>query len=89
MTPTPPTSRSQSIFGAANTIDRDKSIFLEAKLGGLVAQFHSVARGMSMLACHLLTAVESEFCWEYEEAVADTKHTCSLEVLLKRQWNTR
>jgi hypothetical protein len=53
-------------------IDRDKSIFLEAKFfedlvalrfnpGGPVAQYHSVARGMSMLACRLLTAMTAEF----------------------------
>jgi hypothetical protein len=76
-------------------IDRDKSIFLEAKFfedlaalrfnpGGPVAQFHLVARGMSMLACRLLMAMAAEFCQEYEEAAESTKHTRSLDDLLKR-----
>ena len=95
LTPTVPTPQRQSIFGAAHTIDHNKSIFLEERLFedlvalrfnpvGPVAQFHSVARGMSMLACRLLTAVEAKYCQEYEEAAADTKHTCSLKDLLKR-----
>jgi hypothetical protein len=49
-----------------------------------VAQFHSVVPWMSMLVCRLLMAVEAKNCWEYEEAAADTKHTCSLKDLLKR-----
>ncbi len=76
-------------------INRDKSIFLEAKFfedlvalhfnpGGPVAQLHSLARGLLMLACHSLTAVEAEYCREYDEAAANTKHTRSLEDLLKR-----
>jgi hypothetical protein len=76
-------------------INRDKSIFLKAKFsedlvalrfnpGGPVAQLHSVAQGMLMLACRLLTAVEAKYCREYEEAAANTKHTRSLEDLLKR-----
>jgi hypothetical protein len=77
-------------------IDRDKSLFLEVKFfedlvalrfnpGGPVAQFHLVARGMSMLACHSLTAAEAEQSQEYEEAAVSTKHTRSLDKLLK--WN--
>ncbi len=52
-------------------IDRDKSIILEAKFfkdlmalcfnpGGPVAQYQSVARGMSMLACRFLMASKAE-----------------------------
>ncbi len=63
----------------AHHIDRDKSIFLEAKFfedlellrfnpGGPVAQYHSAARGMSILACRSLTVVEAELCQEYKEA---------------------
>ncbi len=37
-----------------------------------------------MVACRLLTAVKTEHCWEYEEPAANTKHTCSLKDLLKR-----
>ncbi len=37
-----------------------------------------------MLVCRLLAAVEAECCREYEEAAANTKHTCSLKDLLKR-----
>ncbi len=76
-------------------IDRGKSISLEAKFfedlvalrfnpGGPVAQFHSVAQGMSMLACLLLTAMSAKFCREYEEAAESTRHTRSLNDLLKR-----
>jgi hypothetical protein len=79
----------------AHHIDRDKSLLLEAKFfedlvalrfnpGGPVAQFHSVAWGMSMLACRSLTAAEAEQRREYKEAVASTKHTRSLDELLKR-----
>jgi hypothetical protein len=80
-------------------IDRDKSIFLEAKFfkdllamrfnpGGPVAQYHSVARGMSMLACCSLTAKAAEFCREYEEAAESTRHTHSLDDLLKKNCGT-
>ena len=66
-------------------------VALQFNPGGPVAQFHSVAQGMSMLACRSLTAVEAELCREYEEAAAYTKYTRSIEDLLKknleRQWN--
>ncbi len=76
-------------------INCNKSLFLEAKFfedlvalrfnpGGPVAQFHSAARGMSMLACWSLKAAEAEHCHEYEEAAANTMHTQSLDELLKR-----
>ncbi len=76
-------------------INRDKSLFLEAKFfedlvalrfisGGPVAQFHSAARGMSMLACRSITAAKAEHCCKYEEAAANTTHTRSLDELLKR-----
>ncbi len=76
-------------------IDRDKSIFLEAKFfedlvalrfnpGGPVAQYHSVTRGMSMLACRSLSAMAAEFCREYEEAAESTRHTQSIDNLLKK-----
>jgi hypothetical protein len=79
----------------AHHIDRDKSIFLEAKFfedlvalrfnpGGPVAQYHSAARGMSMLACRSLLAVEAEQSREYKEAAENTRHTRSIEDLLKR-----
>lgn len=32
----------------------------------------------------VLTAVKTKQCWGYEEAAANTKHTCSLEDLLMR-----
>jgi hypothetical protein len=83
------------VWCRSHHIDRDKSIFLEAKFfedlvalrfnpGGLVAQYHSVARGMSMLACRSLTAMAAEFCREYEEAAENTRHTRSLDDLLKK-----
>jgi hypothetical protein len=52
--------------------------------GGPVAQFHLVAWGMSMLACCLVTAAEAEQSHEYKEATASTKHTQSIDDLLKR-----
>jgi hypothetical protein len=75
-------------------IDCDKSLFLKAKFfedlvalrfnpGGPVAQFHSAAWEMSMLACRSLTAAEAEQCHEYKEAAANTMHTQSLDELLK------
>ena len=37
-----------------------------------------------MLACCSLTAMAAEFCREYEKAAESTKHTRSLDDLLKR-----
>jgi hypothetical protein len=76
-------------------INCDKFLFLEAKFfedlvalrfnpGGPVAQFHSAARGMSMLACRSLMAAKAWYCREYKEAAANTMHTQSLDELLKR-----
>jgi len=76
-------------------IDHDKSIYLKAKFfedlvalrfnpGGPVAQYHSVAQGMSMLACRLLSAMAAEFCREHEEAAESTRHTQSIDDLLKK-----
>jgi hypothetical protein len=53
--------------------------------GGPVAQYQLVAQGMSMLACHLLTASKAEYCRDYKEAAASTTNTRSLDNLLK--WN--
>jgi hypothetical protein len=61
-------AKSLKLWCRSHHIDRNKSIFLEAKFfedlvalrfnpGGPVAQFHSVAQGMLMLACRLLTAM--------------------------------
>jgi len=88
-------AKSLELWCRSHHLDHDKSIFLEAKFfedlvvmrfnpGGPVVQYHSVARGMSMLACHLLTAMAAEFCWEYEEAAESTRHTRSLDNLLKK-----
>jgi hypothetical protein len=88
-------AKSLELWCRSHHIDRDKSIFLEAKFfedlvalrfnpGGPVAQYHSVARGMSMLACRSLTAMAAEFCREYEEAAESTRHTRSLDDLLKK-----
>ena len=76
-------------------LDRDKSIFFEAKFfedlvalrfnpGGPVVQYHSLARGMLMLACRSLTPMAAEFFREYEEAAESTRHTRSLDDLLKK-----
>ncbi len=76
-------------------IDCNKSLFFEAKFfedlvalrfnpGGAVAQFHSAARGMSILACWLLMAAEAEHCCKYKEAAVNATYTQSLDELLKR-----
>ena len=93
MTPTAHIAKPINLWCRSHHIDHDKSIFLESKFfedlmalcfnpGGPVAQFHSVARGMLMLACYSLKAKDAEFFREYDEAAADTKHTRSLEDLL-------
>jgi hypothetical protein len=51
--------------------------------GGPVAQYNSVARGISMLACQSLTAVEAEYQQGYEEAMEQTKTKRCLKDLLK------
>jgi hypothetical protein len=75
-------------------IKQDKSIYLTAKFfdnlvamgfnpGGPMAQYNSVARGISMLVCQLLTAVKAEYQQGYEEATEQKKTTQCLEDLLK------
>jgi hypothetical protein len=77
-------------------IERNKLIFLDAKLfddlvalrfnpRGPVAQYQSAAQSMLMLVCRLLNAVEVECRRKYEEAVMHTRHTCSIDDLIK--WN--
>jgi hypothetical protein len=56
--------------------------------GRPVAQYESAARGISMLACRSLTAVEAEYQWGYEEASEQTKTTRKLEDLLKDKGKT-
>jgi len=88
-------AKSLKLWCRSHHIDRDKSIFLEEKFledlvalrfnpGGPVVQYHSVARGMSMLTCRSLTAMAAEFCREYEEAAESTRHTRNLDDLLKK-----
>ncbi len=78
----------------ANHIEWDKSIYLPSKffeelvalrfnLGGPVVQFSLVTKGISMLACRAVTAVEAEYQRGYKEAMDQTKGTRSLEELLK------
>jgi hypothetical protein len=61
-------AKSLELWCRSHHIDRDKSIFLEAKFfedlvalrfnpGGAVTRYHSVAWGVSMLACRSLTAM--------------------------------
>ncbi len=80
-------------------IKRDKSIYLTAKNfedlvalrfnpGGPMAQYESAARGISMLACRSLTAVEAETERGYEEASELTKTTRKLEDILKEKEKT-
>jgi hypothetical protein len=51
--------------------------------GGPVAQYNSVGRGISMLACPSLMTVKAEYQKGYEEATEQTKMTQCLEDLLK------
>ncbi len=80
-------------------IKRDKSIYLTAKFfedlvalhfnpGGPVAQYKSAARGISMLACRSLTALEAETQQGYEEASKLTKTTRKLKDILKEKGKT-
>ena len=80
-------------------IKRDKSIYLTAKFfedlvalrfnpGGPVAQYESAARGISILACRSLTALEVETQRGYEEASELTKTTRKLEDILKEKGKT-
>ena len=80
-------------------IERDKSIYLTAKFfedlvalrfnpGGPVAQYDSAGRGISMLSCRSLTAVEAETQRGYEEASELTKTTRKLEDILKEKGKT-
>ncbi len=51
--------------------------------GGLVAQYESVAWGISMLACRSLSAVEAEYQQGYKEATKQMKQMRSIEELLR------
>jgi hypothetical protein len=75
-------------------IDRDNSIFLDSKFfkdlvalrfnpEGPVAQYQSVARRISMLACRSLKAVEAKYHRDIKEAAAHTQNTCRINNLLK------
>jgi hypothetical protein len=87
-------SKAMETWAHANHIEVDKSIHLDLKFfddlvalrfnpGGPVCQYQSAARGMSMLACHSVSAVDAEYSRDWEEAVAHTKNTRSLEDMLK------
>ncbi len=75
-------------------IRKDRSIFLGAKFfdnlvalrfnpGGAVAQYLSISRGILMLACRSLNAVEAEYQSDYKELASHTSNTRSLKELLK------
>jgi hypothetical protein len=51
--------------------------------GGPVAQYESVAWGISMLACRSLLAVEAEYLRKYKEATEQTKQTRTIKELLR------
>ncbi len=87
-------SKAMEAWARTNHIEVDKSIHLDAKFfddlvalrfnpGGPVVQYQSAAWGMSMLACHSVSAVDAEYSRDWEEAAAHTKNTCSLEDMLK------
>jgi len=87
-------SNAMETWARANHIEMDKSIYLDAKFfddlvalrfnpGGPVVQYQSAARGMSMLACRSVSAVDAEYSRDWEEAAAHTKNTRSLEDMLR------
>ncbi len=88
------TSKAMEMWARTNHIEVDKSIHLDSKFfddlvalrfnpGGPVVQYQSAARGMSMLACRSVSAVDAEYSRDWEEAVVHTKNTRSLEDMLK------
>jgi hypothetical protein len=83
-------------YGRTRHIEWDKSIYLKnpffddlIKLrfnpGGPVAQYDSAHKGISLLACRSLTAVEQEYQREYEEAYEQTRATRKVEDVLKEK----
>ncbi len=87
-------SKSIGLWCRANHIEWDKSIHLPSNFfeelvalrfnpGGPVAQYSLVGKGMSMMVCRLVTAVEAKYQRGYEEAMDRTKGTRSLKELLK------
>jgi len=87
-------AKAMESWARVNHIELDKSIHLDSKFfndlvalrfnpGGQVVQYQSAARGMSMLACQSVSAVDAEYSRDWEEAVAHTKSTRSLDDLLK------
>jgi len=82
-------SKSMDTWARANHIELDKSTHFDSKffedlvalrfnLGGPVVHYQSAARGMSMLACRSVFAVDAELSKDWEEAAAHTKNTRSL-----------
>jgi hypothetical protein len=95
MTPIAITSRSQSSHGAGvatsiylTAIFFEDLVALRFNPGGPVAQYELAARGISILACRSLTAVEAETQRGYEEASELTKTTRKLEDILKENGKT-
>ena len=87
-------SKAMEAWARTNHIEVDKSIYLDTKFldnlvalrfnpGGPVVQYQSAARGMSMLACRSVSAIDTKYLRDWEEAAAHTKNTCSLEDMLK------
>jgi hypothetical protein len=87
-------SKSTELWCRVNHIEWDKSIYLPSKFfeelvalrfnpGGPVAQYSLVAKGMSMMVCRSVTAVEAEYQQGYEEAMDQMKGTRSLKELVK------
>jgi hypothetical protein len=87
-------AKAMELWARANHIELDKSIHLDSTYfedlvalrfnpGGPVVQYQSAARGMSMLACRSVSAVDAEYLRDWVEAAAHTKSTRSLDDLLK------
>jgi hypothetical protein len=87
-------SKSMDAWARTHHIELDKSTHFDSKFfedlvalrfnpGGPVVQYISAARGMSMLACRSMSAVDAELSRDWEEAAAHTKNTRSLEDMLK------
>ncbi len=87
-------AKAMKSWARTNHIELDKSIHFDSKFfddlvalqfnpGGPVVQYQSAGRGMSMLACRSVSAVDAEYAQDWEEAAAHTMSTCSLDELLK------
>ncbi len=90
-----PYSRPLTSWCRTHNMEQDKSIFLKQQFlddlvklrfnpGGRVAQYDSADKGVSMLVCRSLTALEVEQLRGYEEASELTRSTRHLDEIQKK-----